>query len=380
MDKNICIVSQAPVGHTETFIKAHLNRIEGNVYHLYGYYLRYSENGISLREKYKPKKRVWERFLNIFPHYFVYRRNQKIKNNYSDFNLTKKYLTENKIDIILAEYGITGSFITPVCKALNIPLIVHFHGFDASRYDILNQFQEQYKEMFEYTSAIIVVSQRMLEGLKTMGCPEKKLVYNPYGPNPIYFQVKPDYDSNHIIAIGRQTFKKAPYLTILAFAKVLNEIPDLVLHFVGDGEIMEISKNLVKALGIEQHVVFHGVQPPQKIVDLMNQSFMFVQHSIIAANGDSEGTPVAVLEAMAAGLPVVATKHAGISDVVVENGTGYLVDEGDIDQMAEYIINVAADRALAEKLGKKGKERIAGEFTLSKHLEVINKTIQDATK
>jgi glycosyltransferase involved in cell wall biosynthesis len=375
LNKNILIVSQAEVGQTETFIKAHIERLSGNIY-LYGYYLRYYEGGISLREKYQQSRPVFlNRLLNFLPYYIVFRINKIKKARFSDFNLVKRYLLDNNINVVLAEYGTTGAFITPVCKSLDIPLIVHFHGFDASRYDILEKYEMEYKAMFEYASKIIGVSKRMINDLKNMGCPEDKLVLNPYGPNPKFFEAKPDYHSQNIIAIGRQTYKKAPYLSILSFYKAWQQNMELHLHFVGDGEIEEVSKNMVKALGLDQNVHFHGIKTSDEITKLMNQSFLFIQHSIIAANGDSEGTPVGVLEAMAAGLPVIATKHAGITDVVEEGKTGFLVDELDIMEMSEKISMLALNKTLVKKMGEAARQRVLDYFTIEQHIGKIKKEI-----
>ena len=78
---------------------------------------------------------------------------------------------------------------------------------------------------------------------------------------------------------------------------------------------------------------------------------------------------------MAAGLPVVSTRHAGIPDVVIENETGLLVDENNIEEMASYMLKLVENRDLAESMGQKGKVRIENHFTLDKHLETINNLI-----
>ena len=96
---------------------------------------------------------------------------------------------------------------------------------------------------------------------------------------------------------------------------------------------------------------------------------------LLLSNGDSEGTPVGIIEAMAAGLPVVSTRHAGIPDVVIENETGLLVDENNIEEMASYMLKLVENRDLAESMGQKGKVRIENHFTLDKHLETINNLI-----
>jgi glycosyltransferase involved in cell wall biosynthesis len=86
------------------------------------------------------------------------------------------------------------------------------------------------------------------------------------------------------------------------------------------------------------------------------------------AKGDSEGTPLAVIEAGASGLPIVATRHAGIKDVVIEGITGILVDEGDVEGMAEGMIQMARDPALAAQYGEKASQRVREEFEISKQL------------
>ncbi len=222
---------------------------------------------------------------------------------------------------------------------------------------------------------IIVVSTAMKQALVGQGCPEKKLVLNTYGPHPDYLNIKPNLESNYIISVGRHTYKKGPYLTILAFQKVLDKHPSLKFKMIGDGELFDVSKNLVKSLDLENNIILLGGLERKEIIKHLETAFLFVQHSLVALNGDSEGTPVGIIEAMAAGLPVVSTRHAGIPDVVIENKTGFLVDEGDIDAMAEEILKIVNNRELAETFGKKGNVEIAAHYNLENHLEIINQLI-----
>ena len=374
--KNILIVSPARIGLTETFIRAHIDQLYGNVFYLYGWDLDFkTQTDVSLSELYKPKSSVLNKLKSLLPHYIYFRLAQKRKKNYTKQALIKRYLQEHNIDVVLAEYGTAGSFIAPICKILDLPLLVHFHGFDASRYDILEKFNESYKLMFDYAQHIIVVSKAMKKALIKQGCPEHKLVINTCGPHPDFLNIKPNLESNFIISVGRHTYKKGPYLTILAFQKVLEQQPNLKLKMIGDGELFDVSKNLVKSLGLENNIILLGALERKEIIKHLQSAFLFVQHSIVAHNGDSEGTPVGVIEAMAAGLPVVSTKHAGIPDVVIENETGFLVDENDINQMASYILKITDDRELAKCLGEKGKAKIQDHFTMEKHLETINNLI-----
>ena len=374
--KNILIVSPAKIGLTETFIRAHIDQLKGNVFYLYGLDLGFkTQSGISLSELYKPKSSFLTKLKSLLPHYIYFRLAQKRKKNYTKEAHIKRYLQEYQIDVVLAEYGTAGSFIAPICKSLNLPLLVHFHGFDASRLDILNIFKIGYQFMFSYATKIIVVSNAMKQVLVGQGCPEEKLLINIYGPHPDYLNIKPNLDSNFIISVGRHTYKKAPYLTILSFQKVLEIHPHLKLKMIGDGELFDVSKNLVKSLGLENNIILLGGLERKDIIKHLQSAFLFVQHSIIATNGDSEGTPVGIIEAMAAGLPVVSTRHAGIPDVVIQNETGFLVDEWDIDAMAEDILKIANNRELAETFGKKGNVEISAHYNLENHLEIINQLI-----
>lgn len=376
--KNILIVSPHNLGLTETFIKAHLENLQGKVFFLYGFDLKFNnKDDISLKDLFTPRQGLLNALRSILPYYFYFRLEKQRKKSYSKYALIARYLKENNIDVVLAEYGMAGSDIAPVCKDLNISLLVHFHGFDASRYDILNTYKDGYKIMFQVAKHIIVVSKAMAQSLKKLGCPEDKLILNTCGPHLDYFNVEVDYDVHYLISIGRHTYKKAPYLTILAFHKVLKKHPYLKLKMIGDGELFDVSNNLIKSLGLEKHIILLGGLDRQEIIKHLHNTFLFVQHSLVAYNGDSEGTPVGLVEAMAAGLPVVSTRHAGIPDVVIENETGFLVDEGDIVKMAEHILTLVKNRNLAKEMGLNGKKRILEHFTLEKHLKTLNQLIQN---
>jgi len=376
--KNILIVSPTKIGLTETFIRAHIDQLYGNVFYLYGWDLDFkTQNGVSLIQLYKPKSSFLTKLKSLLPHYIYFRLLQKHKKNYTKEALISRYMQEHHIDVVLAEYGTAGSFIAPICVELKIPYIVHFHGKDASSYETLRLFKDGYDYMFKNSLKIIAVSKAMSHALEKVGCPETKLLINTYGPHPDYLNIKPDNNSNYIISVGRHTYKKAPYLTILTFQKVLEQQPHLKLKMIGDGELFDVSKNLVKSLGLENNIILLGGLERKEIIKHLQSAFLFVQHSIVAYNGDSEGTPVGIIEAMAAGLPVVSTRHAGIPDVVIENETGLLVDEGDIDTMASYMLKLVENRDLAESFGKNGNARILSEFTLQKHISTIDRLIQE---
>lgn len=287
-------------------------------------------------------------------------------------------LKNEKVDVVLAEYGLTAADTLRIVESLKLPLVVHFHGFDATDIQTIRNYGVRYKDVFHYASSVIAVSSKMKSDLIKMGCTEEKIVLNPCGPNPSFIDLHPDYTGHQFVAIGRFVEKKAPYLTLLSFEKVLKKFPAARLVMIGDGPLLPVCKDIVSAVGISGSVEFKGVQSPEDIRKIMEQSIAFVQHSVTAADGDSEGTPVAVLEAQAAGLPVVATEHAGIPDVVVHNQTGLLSKERDVETMANNILSILQEDGLAQRLGTIGRKRIQEHFTMERHLQTLTDCINKA--
>jgi colanic acid/amylovoran biosynthesis glycosyltransferase len=285
-----------------------------------------------------------------------------------DTTIVADFLTEQRINVVLGEYGTTAAVFTRACKQAGIPLVSHFHGFDASRRSVIDAYKNAYDEMFAYASKVIVVSRDMHDRLIRLGCPADKLVISRCGPNSAFMELEPVVDSNRIVAVGRLVEKKGPNLLILAFHKALTSHPELRLTIVGDGPMRPICAELITSLSLQNKVRLIGATTSEEIQKHMAESFLFAQHSVVASDGDSEGTPVAVMEASAAALPVVATRHAGIPDVIIDAETGLLVEERDVEGMAAAIVALAGDRARARAMGLRGRERIARHFTLEKHI------------
>jgi glycosyltransferase involved in cell wall biosynthesis len=295
-------------------------------------------------------------------------------------NALKEFFIQKNIDVALAEYGPCGYAVKEVCKELQMPLVVHFHGYDAYEHAILKKCN-YYQDLWNDASAVIAVSRDMQGQLQHLGFPADKIHYVPYGVDLAMFGgAQPQKAPPMFIAVGRFVDKKAPHLTLLAFKEVLEHVPEARLKMVGDGPLFEACKQLVKSLSMDKAVEFLGTCSHQEIAGLMKQARGFVQHSVKTSYGDSEGTPVAILEAGAAGLPVVATRHAGIPDVVIDQQTGFLVNEGDIAGMAKCILKLARDPALAGKLGAAAQKHIRLDFSLDKNIAELYSVIQKVVK
>jgi colanic acid/amylovoran biosynthesis glycosyltransferase len=292
-----------------------------------------------------------------------------------------RFLQRADVEVVLAEYGPTAVAIMDACSIVRIPLVVHFHGFDAYQEETLTSMREPYENLFRSASRVVVVSKHMLAHLLSLGSPAKRTVCNPCGVDVDRFQgARPGTAPPLLLALGRFVEKKGPALTLRAFARVHDEEPQSRLVMLGDGPLRDECVDLARQLGVDQMVNFPGSVGHDEVVGWMRRARSFVQHSLRAANGDSEGTPVAVLEASSSGLPVVSTRHGGIVDAVEDGVSGFLVDEGDVDGMAMHMLRLVRDPELAERMGVAGRRHIEANYSSQKSLGRLRSILAEAAR
>jgi len=281
-------------------------------------------------------------------------------------------------NIALAEYGPTAVAIRSACKEARIPLVVHFHGYDAHRTSVLNTYSDAYRDVFAEAKAIVAVSRTMRAQLCELGAPPENVFINPCGVDTTVFQPRRQegIQHPHFLAVGRLVGKKAPHLSLLAFSDVLARYPEARLTMVGDGELQGVCWDLAKALQIEHAVDFAGYKPHEEVLQLMRHATAFIQHSVEAQDGDCEGSPVVIKEAGASGLPVVSTYHAGIPDIVRHGETGFLVEERDVEGMAEHMCQMARDREMAASMGQRARQRIETYFSMERSVGRLYRILQ----
>ncbi len=367
----VCIISPNKKAYSETFIKAHIDRLDKVVDVLYGGHLptRSIQNDEALLET-SNIGRLKRGILTKL-------QNRSIEE--LTVSAIMERLTRNEIDVVLAEYGPTGMKMIGPCSSIGIPLVVHFHGKDAYNDKFLDKYREQVKALFSKCAAVVAVSRHMEKRLLGLGAPRNKLHYNLYGVDTDKFcGADPMNSKEHFISIGRFTEKKAPYLLILAFKEVLKEIPQARLTMIGDGALQDPCQKMIKALGLGASISLLGVLPPNEIAENLQRSRAFVQHSLTPSNNDHEGTPLAVLEACASGLPVIATRHGGIPDVVEHGVNGLLSEENDVHEMAKNMIALGQDAELAATLGKASREIALQAFTIERSIEGLQKILLEA--
>ncbi|WP_216901858.1 glycosyltransferase [Synechococcus sp. CCY 9618] len=295
-------------------------------------------------------------------------------------------IRRHRPDVVMVEFGFHAVRVMEAAAWSGVPLVVHFRGSDASADRRVRVLRERYRRLMRLISGVIVKSEPMRRVLLDLGAPVDRLIVSPSGADERLFHgAQPAEAPPLFVAVGRFVAKKGPLHTIRAFARMRSDLPGALaagcrLVMVGDGPLVGEARHLVDALDLQDAVTLAGTRSQQEVAELMRQARAFLQHSLVAPDGDSEGSPVAVMEAQLSGLPVVATLHGGIPEVVVEGGTGFLVEEGNIKAMAAAIGRLAVDQALAGRMGAAARDRITASFTVRHHLEQVAGLLERVAK
>jgi colanic acid/amylovoran biosynthesis glycosyltransferase len=364
----VCIATRSLTGKSETFIHAHAERIPARVDVLQGSPVHRIDGTRSLLPaSVRAAVRAVGPARGVDPtraEDLVFR---KLPAG-ARARFYAKYLRRERISVVLAEYGPVAVELSQGCVRANVPLVVHFHGYDAFKHEVLDAYAEAYRSIFRRGWPVVAVSESMRQQLMWLGAAEDQIYLNPYGVDLEVF--KPGTTTpGVVVAVGRFIDKKAPELTVLAFSKVLKRVPAAQLVMVGDGPLRPAVERLISALRVADSVRLMGASAHDQVADLMRRAAVFVQHSVIAPSGDREGTPVAVLEAGAAAVPVVATRHEGIADAVIDGETGLLVEEGDVDGMAEAIAELLLEPERAQSLGLAARRRVEETYSMEASIE-----------
>lgn len=182
-----------------------------------------------------------------------------------------------------------------------------------------------------------------------------------------------DHPGNRVIFVGRLDPVKGAPLLIEAFARVLGRHPDAHLTIVGDGPIRAEAEARVGALGIGDKVSFTGFRTQSEVSDLLRRSDMLVLPSF------AEGVPVVLMEAMASRIPVIASRVAGVQELVGDGRTGFTVPPGDIDTLAACMDALMSDPVRAAGMGDAGRQVVEREFDVSLEGAWLARAFRDET-
>lgn len=265
------------------------------------------------------------------------------------------------IRLLHVHFGDNAIRVLPVIRRLNLPLVVSFYGHDASR--TLVDHPESMRPVFETAARVLALSNDMANQLEAYGCPKDRLTVLRVG-----IDVEPGLPASHldgscrILMAARFVEKKGFPDAFAAFAKVRRKEPRAHLDVIGDGPMRQELVSLARRLDIHDGVRFLGEMELPALRHELRNADVFLHPSLTASNGDREGTPTILLEAQAAGLPVVATLHAGIPEIVENGRTGLLVPERDVSGLSQALEDLLASAEKRGAMGARGRRLVEQEF------------------
>ncbi|MDU8910322.1 glycosyltransferase [Aestuariicoccus sp. MJ-SS9] len=284
------------------------------------------------------------------------------------------FLRDQKVELVLAEFGTQALALAPLANELDIPIFTYFRGTDASKALRAARIQSAYRKMMPRLAGVISVSQFLLDNLARHGVTHPNAHVIPSGVDVRRF-VPGDKIPLRCLAVGRFVEKKAPLVTLRAFAEATRDRPEAHLDFIGDGPLLAPAQTLATELGVTGKVTFHGARPHDDVRAALAHAQFFLQHSITAADGNTEGLPTAIQEAMASGCVTVSTRHAGIPEAIDEGQTGFLVDEHDAEGFTAAIAE-AMNRPDADEMARRARTVAESRFDNNALLEKLEATIR----
>ncbi|KUF11857.1 glycosyltransferase [Pseudoponticoccus marisrubri] len=255
------------------------------------------------------------------------------------------FLRDQQVDVILAEFGTQALVVAQLGNQLGLPVFTYWRGTDASAQLRSRQRVRSYRLMMPRLAGMFSVSRFLLDNLAAHGITHDNAHVVPSGVDVDLF-TPGEKRPGSFLAVGRMVEKKAPQVTLRAFAKAAKG-RDAHLTFIGDGPLLEECRNRARLLKIEDQVTFTGALPHDAVRAHLQRTEIFLQHSVTAENGNTEGLPTAIQEALACGCITLSTRHAGIPEAVQDGRNGWLVDEWDEAGFADRITQIldSPDRA-----------------------------------
>lgn len=298
------------------------------------------------------------------------------------FPYFKKISRKYNIQLLHAHFGYHAFKSISLSKTLNVPLVCSFYGGDVFKYPKEPENVRKYKKLFDAFSRGIVLGPYMKQALMDLGCPEEKLIVNHLGVDVdrIGFKqriFKKDRPFRFLIA-SSFVEKKGIDIALMALKSVEKEV-DFTLEIIGDGPLKSQIMSLIHELKLEKMVVLHGYKPYQYFLDLASQCDIYIQASKTAKDNDKEGTPMAIIDAMASGMPVVATHHSDIPEIVLDGTTGFLATENDVESLSEALGRLIKRRFDIHELSQNSRTRIENEFNLHKQITKLEKIYASVT-
>jgi colanic acid/amylovoran biosynthesis glycosyltransferase len=252
----------------------------------------------------------------------------------------------DSFDVLLCHFGPIGARAARLRDAgiVRGRVVTVFHGFDISAF-VRRSGSDTYAQLFRSGDLFLPISDHWRRRLITLGCPPARIAVHRMGIDCSKFdfatRARREGEPLRLVTVARLVEKKGVEYAIRAVASLVADGVDVEYTIVGDGPLRGRMDALVAELALAGKVRIMGAMAHADVAAILARSHVMVAPSVTAADGDMEGIPVAMMEAMASGLPVVSTLHSGIPELVSDGMTGYLVPERDVDTLAARLRYVA---------------------------------------
>ena len=286
-------------------------------------------------------------------------------------------LTVDDCKVLHIYFGNNGLFWLPLLRRCPVPAVVSFHGADVRVNLDSPAARRLFPDLFGACTLVLARSNSLASSLLDLGCPPAKLRIQragiPLGTFRYMSRQKPTDGAWRILQACRLVAKKGIEMTIRAFAAFSKRHPNASLTIAGDGPLRGALEDLAARLGLERSICFAGFVTQSALLDLYQESHLFLHPSEKTPDGDREGIPNSLLEAMATGLPCITTRHGGIPEAVTHLESGIMVRESDLLGLGNWLERLARDDGLRNSLGLRAARVIAEKFDLTKQIEKLEK-------
>jgi glycosyltransferase involved in cell wall biosynthesis len=287
-----------------------------------------------------------------------------------------KKLKEKKPSLVAAHFGTNAMEASWLARKLGVPLVVTLHGYDINTHRehwvsgkngfLMRSYPDQLLFLSRRKNVhFVAVSEAIAEKARKFGIPPEKIHVRHIGIDVDKFKpgtVPVGDRMPTVLFVGRLVEKKNCADLIRAVAQLRKDIPDVRLVVVGEGPQKEDLKDLADKTGCP--VDFRGRLTPQEVAKEFDQARVFCLPSITAKSGDAEGFGMVVLEAQAAGVPVVTSALGGATEGLIQGETGFGFKEGDTGAMTEALRKCLTDDAFATDAGEKGRKFVVENFDI----------------
>jgi colanic acid/amylovoran biosynthesis glycosyltransferase len=274
----------------------------------------------------------------------------------------------NACDVVVAHFGHNGARVARLKKwnLLNPPVVTIFHGYDVG-VPIREGALSRYHDLFGHGALCLTVNDFFRRVLIEAGAPESRVAVHHMGIDisDISYEWKSWRQAPlQLITVCRLAEKKGVEFALRALALLAAAEPDVDWRYtvIGDGPLRGSLEELSSRLGLAERVSFLGSLPHGEVKQWLRRSHAFVLPSVTASNGDIEGIPVALMEAMAAGLTVVSTYHSGIPELLEDQKTGFLAPERDIETLSARLAWVARNPEACEEIAMAARAKVEADF------------------